>query len=201
MTTPERLRAALRETPGAASLDAALAAAAERPETVRRSFPAAGRHAGREALPGAPGWTADEAARALLLAALPPDRAAVTCELYRYGDADEKRAVLKCVFVTPPLLEGSGFSLPSAEVGDGQALPVSNNETVSRKRFPCRVNPTVPSLDLMAVPLAVVDGLEERADSELGAMLAAFADERGAAGRSTPGGAVALLLRLTHKEP
>ncbi|MGI5489774.1 hypothetical protein [Microtetraspora malaysiensis] len=52
-------------------------------------------------------------------------------------------------FVTPPLPEGSGFSLPSAEVGDGQALPVSNNRTISRKRFPCRVNLAVPSLDLM----------------------------------------------------
>ncbi|MFF4776050.1 hypothetical protein ACFY05_24655 [Microtetraspora fusca] len=52
-------------------------------------------------------------------------------------------------FVTPPPPEGGGFSLPSAEVGDGQALPVSNTRTISRKRFPCRVNPAVSSLYLM----------------------------------------------------
>ncbi len=54
--------------------------------------------------------------------------------------------------VTPPLPEESGFSLPSAEVGDGQALPVSNTETISVKRFPHRVNPAVPSLDSMGEP-------------------------------------------------
>ena len=35
----------------------------------------------------------------------------------------------------------------------------------------------------MGVPLAAVDGLDERADAELAAMLAALADERAAAGR------------------
>ncbi|MEV6866772.1 GNAT family N-acetyltransferase [Streptosporangium subroseum] len=49
--------------------------------------------------------------------------------------------------VTPPLPEESGFSLLSVEVGDGQALPVSNTRTISRKRFPRRVKPAVPSLD------------------------------------------------------
>ncbi|WP_449064125.1 HAMP domain-containing protein [Planomonospora algeriensis] len=53
--------------------------------------------------------------------------------------------------VTPPLPEGSGFSLSSAKVGDGQALPVSSKKTVTGKRFPCRVNPAVPSLDLKAL--------------------------------------------------
>ncbi|MEV6035831.1 EboA domain-containing protein [Nonomuraea sp. NPDC052116] len=90
-------------------------------------------------------------APALLLAALPPDRVtAMTCDLYRQGDADEKRAVLKCVF--------------------------------------------------MGVPLNAVDRLDERADTEPAAMLAAFADERAAAGRPMPEDAAALLHRLTRQE-
>ncbi|WP_308163895.1 EboA domain-containing protein [Nonomuraea sediminis] len=200
MTTPERLRAALRETPGAASLEAMLAAAAERPETVRRSFPAAGRQAGREPLPGAPGWTADEAARALLLAALPPDRAAAICELYRYGDADEKRAVLKAL----PMLDLGTAALPLLH----DAIRTNDARLVAAALGPCARHldqaawrQAVLKCVFMGVPLAVVDGLDERADPELGVMLAAFADERAAAGRATPGDAVALLHRLTRKEP
>jgi hypothetical protein len=49
----------------------------------------------------------------------------------------------------------------------------------------------------MGVPLAEVDRLDERADAELAAMLAAFAEEREAAGRPMPGDAAALLSRLT----
>ncbi|MFF5210136.1 Lrp/AsnC family transcriptional regulator [Streptosporangium sp. NPDC000396] len=67
--------------------------------------------------------------------------AGVTCrdtqDLYRY--ITERVAPLDGVReVTPPLPEESGFSLPSAEVGDGQALTVSNKGTVTGKRFPCR---------------------------------------------------------------
>ncbi|GIH23994.1 hypothetical protein Aph01nite_23040 [Acrocarpospora phusangensis] len=53
--------------------------------------------------------------------------------------------------VTPPLPEGSGFSLSPLEVGDGQALPVSNTRTISGRRLPRRVGSAVPSLDLMGV--------------------------------------------------
>jgi thiamine pyrophosphate-dependent acetolactate synthase large subunit-like protein len=48
-------------------------------------------------------------------------------------------------FVTPPLPEESGFSLPSAEVGDGHALPVRNKEAISGIS-------AVPSPDLMGYP-------------------------------------------------
>ncbi|MFF5213062.1 membrane dipeptidase [Streptosporangium sp. NPDC000396] len=53
------------------------------------------------------------------------------------------------VIVTPPLPEESGFSLPSAEGNDGQALTVSSKKAVTGKRFPRRVNPAVPSLEMM----------------------------------------------------
>ncbi|MFC7640250.1 EboA domain-containing protein [Streptosporangium lutulentum] len=52
----------------------------------------------------------------------------------------------------------------------------------------------------MDVPLAAVDGLAERADAELAAMLAALADERAAAGRSIPADAMALLTTLTGEK-
>jgi hypothetical protein len=49
----------------------------------------------------------------------------------------------------------------------------------------------------MGVPLSNVDGLDDRADGDLAAMLAALAEERIAAGRTMPADAVALLDRLS----
>ncbi|RQX20640.1 sugar phosphate isomerase, partial [Micromonospora chalcea] len=51
------------------------------------------------------------------------------------------------------------------------------------------------------VPLAVVDDLPERADGELARMLAAYAAERHAAGRTMPDDAADLLRRLTIPTP
>jgi hypothetical protein len=47
------------------------------------------------------------------------------------------------------------------------------------------------------VPLAAVDGLQRRADAELGRMVASFVEERRAAGRSTPPDAWRVLDRPT----
>lgn len=204
MTLPERLRAALRETPRGEWADAALTTAAERPESIGRSFTRAGRRAGRAPLPGVPGWTADEAVRALLLAALPADRAeAEIADLYRHGDADEKRAVLKAL---PMLPDGDAFG--------AAGLPLLHDaiRTNDARLLAAALGPYARHLDQAAwrqavlkcvftgVPLTVVDGLEERADRELAVMLAAFADERAAAGRPVPADAATLLDRLTREE-
>ncbi|MDP9870172.1 MULTISPECIES: EboA domain-containing protein [Streptosporangium] len=197
---PERLRAALPAVPARGWLDGALARLAERPETVGRSFAAAGRNAGRAPLPDAPGWTADEAVRALLLAALPPDRAAeeVTA-LYRYGDPDEKRAVLKAL---PMLAVG-----PAAPPLLHDAIRTNDARLVAAALGPCARDldqaawrQAVLKCVFMGVPLAAVDALAERADPELAVMLAALAEERAAAGRSIPADATALLNRLTAEK-
>ena len=49
------------------------------------------------------------------------------------------------------------------------------------------------------MPLAAVADLDDRADAELAAMLAALAAERHAAGRQLPADATALLDRLTDQ--
>ncbi|MGP4098902.1 EboA domain-containing protein [Nonomuraea sp. KM90] len=196
----EGLRAALRDTAHWAWLDGALVAAAERPGTVGRAFAAAGRRTGRAPLPAAPGWTADEAARTLLLAALPPDRAAAEAgDLYQHGDADEKRAVLK--------------ALPMLPVGT-QAVPLLHDaiRTNDVRLVAAALGPYARHLDqaawrqavlkcvFMGVPLDAVDRLDERADPELAGMLADFAAELAAAGRPMPGDAADLLRRLTREE-
>src|SRR4029450_11657957 len=78
MVTLEELRAALRGLgllAGDGWLARALSRVAAEPGALGSLFPAVGRRCGREPLAGVSGWTVDEAARVLLLAALPAEHA------------------------------------------------------------------------------------------------------------------------------
>jgi hypothetical protein len=200
VTTIDALRKALTGTPGWPWLEEALAKAAERPESAVRPFSSAGRKAGRAELPDAPGWTADEAARALLLAALPPDRVAgdVTA-FYQYGDADEKRAVLKALPLLPIGAQAVPLLLDAIRTNDARLLAAALGP-YARHLDPPAWRQAVLKCVFMGVPLDAVHGLGERADAELAEMLAAFAEERAAAGRPMPADAAALLSRLTSEE-
>lgn len=179
-------------------LGEAVARVAADPDAIGRLFPAAARRCGRAPLPDAPGWTADEAARAVLLATLPTDRAAERVRaVYRYGDAAEKRAVLR--------------ALPLLHIGDG-GVPLLHDaiRTNDTRLVAAALGPYSRHLDdaawrqavlkcvFMGVPLATVHRLDERADGELGTMLDGLARERGAAGRDMPADALALLDRLNR---
>lgn len=196
MTLTE-LRAAV---PASGWLREALARVAVEPAAIARYFPAAGRHCGRTALPGLPGWSADAAARALLLAALPADRVAGTAaELYRHGDAAEKFAVLQAL----PLLPLGDAGVPLVR----DALRTNDPRLVA-----AALGPYAARLDaaawrqgvlkcvFMEIPLNTVDKLVERADAVLAGMLARFAEERRAAGRDLPADARALLDRLQESD-
>ncbi|MEU4689173.1 EboA domain-containing protein [Actinoplanes sp. NPDC023714] len=186
MTDLKTLRAALSDSPW---LTEAVTAIEADPKAIGALFPAAGRRCGRGAI--APGWTADEAARAIMLAAAPAE----ADDLYRYGDADEKRAVLK--------------SLPLLPIGDA-AVPLLHDalRTNDTRLVAAALGPYAAHLDpaawrqavlkcvFMGIPLDAVDSLHKRADAALAAMLRAFADERAAAGREVPADAQQLLDEL-----
>jgi hypothetical protein len=182
--------------PGWEWLVGALGRVAAEPGSVARSFAAAGRRCGRAPLPELPGWTADEAARALLLLALPATGLAeVVTDLYRYGDAAEKRAVLRAL----PLLPLGAAAVPllhdAVRTNDSRLLAAALGPAARRlDRHTWRH--AVLKCVFTGVPLAVVDRLDERADAELAAMLTALADERRAAGRALPADATDLLDRL-----
>ncbi|MBQ0903880.1 EboA domain-containing protein [Micromonospora sp. U21] len=194
--TPDSLRAALRGVPDPGWLDTALRRVAAEPGAITRLFPAAGRRCGRAALPDAPGWTADDAARVLLLTALPADHAEHADTLYQHGDAAERRAVLRAL----PLLPIGAAGVPLLH----DAIRTNDTRLVA-----AALGPYARHLDTAAwrqavlkcvfsgVPLAVVADLDSRADGELAAMLAALAAERHAAGRELPADATDLLDRLT----
>jgi hypothetical protein len=204
--TAEDLRAALSGTVAdPAWLADALSRVAASPAAIGGLFPAVSRRCGRQPLP-APGpqlagWTVDDAARVLLLTALPLHGAALAKEagaLYRYGDAAEKRAVLR--------------ALPRLDVAAGgvellhDAIRTNDPRLVAAALGPyaCHLDDAmwrqaVLKCVFMEVPLTEVTGLNGRADGELARMLAALADERRAAGRTIPADATALLTRLASR--
>ncbi|MFG1882320.1 EboA domain-containing protein [Micromonospora sp. NPDC049102] len=198
--TPDSLRAALRGVPDPDWLDTALRRVAAEPTAITRLFPSAGRRCGRGALPDAPGWTADDAARVLLLTSLPGEHAAYAGSLYQHGDAAERRAVLR--------------ALPLLPIGP-EAVPLLHDaiRTNDTRLVAAALGPYARHLDAAAwrqavlkcvfsgVPLAAVADLDARADGELAAMLAALAAERHAAGRDLPADATDLLHRLTAALP
>ncbi|MEV4756484.1 EboA domain-containing protein [Micromonospora sp. NPDC049559] len=196
--TVERLRAALEAAvPDRDWLDGALRAVAAEPAAIGRYFAAAGRRCGRAPLPDAAGWTADEAARALLLAALPA--AAVTGwteTLYRQGDATEKRAVLRALPLLPVGAEAVPLLHDAIRTNDTRLVAAALGPA-ARHLDPATWRQAVLKCVFMGVPLDVVDDLDERADTELAIMLAGLNEERRAAGRALPADATALLQRLT----
>ena len=184
----------------------ACARVAATPAAIGGLFPAVSRRCGREPLehppPGLAGWTVDDAARVLLLTALGLRGEALALQarsLYTYGDAAEKRGVLR--------------ALPWLDIGDaGTGLLHDAIRTNDPRLVAAALGPYARHLDdamwrqavlkcvFMEIPLAAVAGLSQRADGTLARMLADLADERRAAGRTMPADATALLAQLTNSE-
>lgn len=206
--TTEDLRTALDSTVADPEwLADALSLVTASPAAIAGLFPAVSRHCGRGPLPTRDqelaGWTVDDAARALLLTALPLRGAALAGEvgtLYRYGDAAEKRAVLRAL----PWLDLSG---------GGVELLRDAIRTNDPRLVAAALGPYADHLDdamwrqavlkcvFMDIPLTAVARLAPRADAELARMLAGLEAERRAAGRTMPADAATLLARLTSGPP
>jgi hypothetical protein len=162
----------------------------EEKDALPSLFARADRKLGRDEV--APGWTAGQAGRALLLK--DQDQEQIR-QLYDHGDAAEKLAILKAL----PLLDG--------EDGAGVPLLLDALRTNDTRLVAAALGPYAENLDaatwrqgvikvvFMGVPLAAVADLDERADAELATMLRSLADERAAAGREMSADANALLNR------
>lgn len=194
MSLAEAVRAATTDQ-GWAWLTAARDEVAALPEAVRSAFPAVGRKVGRDPLGGASAggalfvWTLDDAARALLLDAL-GERVEDEIEaLYRHGDSAEQRAVLRWIG-----RRGDGPAPAPARHIVEDALRTNDPRLVAAALGPWAVRhldahgfrQAVLKCVFMGIPLAGIEGLGERADPELARMLAAYVEERVAAGRAVP---------------
>ncbi|MFI7663304.1 EboA domain-containing protein [Micromonospora parva] len=198
--TPDSLRAALGGVPDPDWLDTALRRVTTEPTAITRLFPAAGRRCGRAALPDAPGWTTDDAARVLLLTSLPGEHAEYAERLYQHGDAAERRAVLRALPLLPIGAAGVPLLHDAIRTNDTRLVAAALGP-YARHLDPAAWRQAVLKCVFSGVPLAAVADLDTRADGELAAMLAALAAERHAAGRDLPADATDLLDRLTAALP
>jgi hypothetical protein len=194
---PDALEAVLDESARTRLQDMATEILAD-PVRVRVLHPSAARVVGRGPLvsadpAGVHGPTLDDAVREVLVEALgealADDRSRLveeTSDLYRYGDADEKRAVLR--------------ALPVLDIGD-QALPLVADalRTNDVRLVAAALGPYggrhlddqdwrqgVLKCLFVGVPLTAVARLDERRDEELARMVAAYSYERVLAGRDVP---------------
>lgn len=162
---------------------------AQDPAVVAVAFPAVGRRLGRGPLDPdrspddvhAP--TVDDAGRTLLLASLGCGAAEEVADLYRHGDAAEKRGVLRAL----SYLEVGEAGMPVVE----DALRANDTRLIAAAMGPYAVErlsdealaQAVLKCVFVGVPIAPIEGLEGRATPEMSRMLAGYAHERIAAGR------------------
>ncbi|MDC0766341.1 EboA domain-containing protein [Streptomyces sp. HD] len=184
---PRPALAAVLDTTARTWLDESAAEIAAEPAAVRRLFPAARRRCGHGPLTEY--WTVDEAARAVLLTALPLSGEALAAEvgrLHRHGDPAEQRAVLR----TLPLLDLGDLALPLVREtlrGNDTTLIEAALGTYAATHLPdAEYRQAVLKCVFCEIPLDRVAGLDIRADRELARMLADFAHERIVAGRAVP---------------
>jgi hypothetical protein len=185
-----RLRAQL-DSKGATWLDEALAAVESEARAVRTWFPAAARKVGGASLDvrdhdaGAP-WSANEAARALLLDALGDRVNEEIDDLYRYGDAAERRAILRSLHLLRVGDAGTALVIDALRTNDERLVAASLGPYAMENLDDNSLRHGVLKCVFMGLPLAGIPELDSRADAELARMLASYAHERVAAGRDVP---------------
>jgi hypothetical protein len=182
-----------RVTPEALSwLREAVAEVETDPAAVRSRFPMAGRKVGRAPLdPDADpddvhATTIDDAARTLLLVALGDAVQAELADLYRFGDAAERRGLLRAL---PYLPVGDGAMEivdDAIRTNDTRLVAAALGRYATEHLDDAAYDQAVLKCVFIGVPIAPLDGLPERATPETARMLAAFVHERVAAGRDIP---------------
>ena len=193
--TLEELRQALEETTTPEGVDwvrETEAAVAADPAAVRARFPAVGRKVGRGTLdPDADhddvhAWTVDDAARVLILAAMGEAAEAELAELYRYGDAAERRGLLRALPYLPLGDRGRGLVDDAVRTNDTRLVAAALGPYATEHLDDAAYDQAVLKCVFIGVPIAPLDGLPARATPETARMLAAFVHERVAAGRDIP---------------
>lgn len=148
----------------------------------------------------------DEARVALLVAAAQAWQAEAhrlvdeVRQLYRYGDTDEKRAVLRALpeldsdHITDAAL---GVVSDALRTNDLRLIAAAMGPYAARHLDDASWRQGVLKCLFVGVPLDAVADLDRRADAELARMVADYGNERVAAGRSVPSDA----WRVLRHEP
>ena len=189
LVPPDLLREVLGER--AAGLEEMVTAVADDPQHVGRVFPAAARRTARGRVPGHEVQVEDavrvELVAAAAAAGLTSDQLLEELRaLYRFGDSDEKRAVLEALnSVDDPAVDGSDLLLDALRSNDTRLVGAAMGAHAARLPDEAWRHGVLKCL-FTGVPIDRVAGLRVRADRELAAMAGRFAREREAAGRDVP---------------
>ena len=168
------------------------AAVAADPTALRSRFPMVGRKVGREPLDPAAdaadvhAWTIDDAARTLLLIAAGAGAEGELAELYRYGDAAERRGILRAL---PYLeLEDRGLYLvdDAVRTNDTRLIAAALGPYATEHLPDAAYDQAVLKCVFVGVPVTGLDGIPARVTPDGARMLGAFVHERVAAGRDVP---------------
>jgi hypothetical protein len=193
---PESLERALGlrlDDEGAERLVAARSEVADDPARIAVIFPGVGRMVGRglltnDADPDDPhAWTVADAARTLLLVSLGKAVDGEIQALYRHGDGEERRGVLRAL----PFLEvdraiGVALVDDALRTNDVRLIAAACGPYASAELDDDAIAQATLKCVFVGVPLSGFVGLEDRLTPEIAAMLARFAHERVAAGRDVP---------------
>ncbi|MFL5821463.1 MAG: EboA domain-containing protein [Solirubrobacteraceae bacterium] len=190
----DRLHSSLLRRLGAperAWLADALRRVRDDPSTIFVLFPAAGRGVGRGSLDGSDkpdehALTVDDAARVLLLDAIGDAATVHVGPLYHHGDAAERRAVLRALAIVDVRACGVPLVEDALRTNDPRLIAAALGPYAFRRLPAAAIEHAVLKCVFMDIPLSGLDGLDDRVTPDLSRMLAAYAHERIAAGRSVP---------------
>jgi len=162
------------------------------PGAIVAAFPAVGREVGRMTLdpladPDDPhAWRLDDAGRALLLVAIGDRAGEEIGELYRHGDANERRGVLRAL----PLLPVGDSAVPlvkdAIRTNDTNLIAAALGPYAIERLDDAALAQAVLKCVFVGVRISPLDGLEDRTTPEMARMLADYAHERIAAERDVP---------------
>jgi hypothetical protein len=208
MTITE-LSAALEERArpeGLAWLREASAAVAADPTAIRSRFPMVGRKVGRGTLEeGADpddvhAWHIDDAARTLLLVAMGEAAEGELAELYRFGDAAERRGLLRAL----PYLNLGDRAVylvdDAVRTNDTRLIAAALGPYATEHLPDAAYDQAVLKCVFVGVPITPLDGIPERVTPECSRMLAALVHERVAAGRDVPAEVWTVIDKYPHAE-
>jgi hypothetical protein len=184
-------------------LQEAAAEVAQEPARIGTRFPAVGRKVGRGPLDlsadpdDVHAWTIDDAARTVLLMELehPEDE---LDELYRYGDAAERRGILRAL----EHLEGvDALRLveDAIRTNDTRLIAAALGPYATERLSDAAYDQAVLKCVFVGVPITPLHGLR-RVTPDGARMLAAFVHERVAAGRDVPGEVWTVIDRHSPRE-
>ena len=173
---------------------------------VRTLFPMVGRKVGRETLDAGAdpadvwAWSVDDAARVLLLASMGDSAEAELAELYRFGDAAERRGLLRALPFLPIGDRGLALTDDAIRTNDTRLIAAALGPYATAYLSDAQYDQAVLKCVFVGVPITPLDGIPERVTPDGARMLAAFVHERVAAGRDVPAEVWIVIDKYPHAE-